>query len=92
MRGTASFDLFRVKTGARLGCRQLEEPKKRKKAETIKGCAKSRMRRKEIPNPIWIKFAGGIAISEVIMYENFGDDRLRGFFGVAGVKFEGRPT
>ena len=49
------------------------------------------MRRKEIPNPIWIKFAGVIAISEVIMYENFGDDRLRVFLGWRGLNLKADP-
>ena len=48
--------------------------------------AKSRMRRTENPKPIWTKFCMVVDIPEVVMYSNFGDYRLRGFW-VAGVKF-----
>jgi len=37
------------------------------------------MRRKETPDPIWIKFHRIIGIPEVNTFANFGVDRLRGF-------------
>ena len=40
-------------------------------------CAKSRIRRNEIPYPIWMKFCGMVAIRTVIICTNFGDNQLR---------------
>jgi len=41
------------------------------------------MRGRESPYPIWIKFCRVVDISDIIVYANFGEDRLRGL-GVAG--------
>jgi len=52
--------------------------------------AKSRMRRTETPEPIWIKFCTVVEITDVVTHTNFGDHRLRGFWE-AGVKFPPFP-
>jgi len=44
---------------------------------------KSLMHGNETPYPIWIKFSVVVGIPDIIIYANFGDDRLRGL-GVAG--------
>jgi len=41
--------------------------------------AKSRMRRTETPEPIWIKFC--MVVDIAVIYTNFGDHRLRVFCG-----------
>jgi len=48
------------------------------------------MRRTETPKPIWIKFCVVVDITDVVTHTNFGDHRLRGFWG-AGVKFPHFP-
>ena len=50
-------------------------------------CEKSRMRRNETPQPIWIKFCRMTDIPDVMTYANFGDDSLRGL-GAAGSNFD----
>ena len=35
------------------------------------------MRGKETPDPMWIKFCRIVDIPDVIIYQNFGDKRLR---------------
>ena len=88
MRGTASFDVFCVKIGARvLAVAFLKNQKKI--AESLWG-AKSRMRRTETPKPIWIKFCMVADIPDVVTYTNFGDHRLRGFW-VAGGQISPSP-
>ena len=52
--------------------------------------AKSRMRRTETPEPIWIKFRVMVDIADVVLYTNFGDHRLRGFW-VAGGQISPSP-
>jgi len=52
--------------------------------------AKSRMRRTETPEPIWIKFCMVVDIPDVVKYTNFGDHRLRGFW-VAGGQISPSP-
>jgi len=39
------------------------------------------MSRTETPKPIWIKFCIVVDIAEIVPYTNFGDHRLRVFFG-----------
>ena len=51
---------------------------------------KSRMRRTETPEPIWIKFFMVVDIPDVVIYTNFGDHRLRGFW-VAGGQISPSP-
>ena len=46
--------------------------------------AKSRMRRTETPEPIWIKFCMVVDITDVVTHTNFGDHRLRDFWGAGG--------
>ena len=87
-RGTASFDVFCVKIGARVSAVAfLKNPKKI--AESLWG-AKSRMRRTETPKPIWIKFCMVVDIPDEVKYANFGDHRLRGFW-VAGGQISPSP-
>ena len=52
--------------------------------------AKSRMRRTETPEPIWIKFCMMVDVADIVMYTNFGDHRLRGFW-VAGGQISPSP-
>jgi len=49
--------------------------------------AKSRMRRTETLEPIWIKFCKMVDITDVVTYTKFGDHRFTGFGGERGVKF-----
>ena len=42
------------------------------------------MRRTETPKPIWIKFCLVVDITDVVTHTNFGDHRLRGFWGAGG--------
>jgi len=49
--------------------------------------AKSRMRRTETPEPIWIKFCMMVDIADAVTYTDFGDHRLRGFLGGGGSNF-----
>ena len=59
--------------------------------------AKSRMRRTETPKPIWIKFCTLVDIADIVTHTNFGDHRLRGFWGAGGqispfpIDFHRRP-
>ena len=53
--------------------------------------AKSRMRRTETPKSIWIKFCMVVDIPDVVIYTNFGDHRLRGFW-VAGGQISPSPN
>jgi len=59
--------------------------------------AKSRMRRTETPNSIWIKFCMLVDIPAVVTYTNFGDHRLRGVLVAVGqispspIDFHRRP-
>ena len=46
--------------------------------------SKSRMRRTETPEPIWIKFCVVVYITDVVTYTNFGYHRLKGFWGAGG--------
>jgi len=48
------------------------------------------MNRTETPKPIWMKFGAMVDITDIVTHTNFGDDRLRGFWG-AGVKFSPFP-
>jgi len=68
----------------------LKNPPPKKNSRVTLGGAKSRMRRTETPEPIWIKFCTVVDILDVITCTNFGDHRLRGFW-VAGVKFPSLP-
>jgi len=43
--------------------------------------AKSRMCRTETPKPIWIKFCTVVDITDIVIYTNFRDHRLRVFLG-----------
>ena len=52
--------------------------------------AKSRMRRTETAEPIWIKFCAVVDITDVVKYANFGDHLLRGFW-VAGGQISPSP-
>jgi len=45
------------------------------------------MRRKETPDPIWIKVRSMADIPDAITFANFGDDQLRGFWSGGGVRF-----
>ena len=49
--------------------------------------ATSRKRRTETPKPIWIKFCVVVYIPDVVTYTNFGDHRLRVFWGAGGSHF-----
>ena len=90
LRGTASFDVFCVKIGARcLGGSLSQEPKKYP-SHLVPWGAKSRISRTETPKPISIKFCKVVDITDAVTYTNFGDHRLRGFW-VAGVKFPPFP-
>jgi len=88
MLGTASFDVFCVKIGARVSAVAFLKNQKNSRV-TIRG-AKSRMRRTETPKPIWIKFCTFVDIADVVTYTNFGDHRWRGFW-VAGGQISPSP-
>ena len=77
---------------ARLGCSLSQEPPPQKKSSrvTLPRGAKSRMRSTETPQPIWIKFCDMVDIADVVTYINFGDHRLRGFWG-AGSQISPSP-
>ena len=55
------------------------------------------MRRNETPYPIWMKFCRMVDIHDIIMYVNFGDDRLIGLGMAVGqilafpIDFDRRP-
>jgi len=55
------------------------------------------MRRTETPKPIWIKFCTLVDIADIVTHTNFGDHRLRGFWGAGGqispfpIDFHRRP-
>jgi len=57
----------------------------------------SRMRGSETPYPIWIKFCKVVDIPDVIIYANFGEDRLWGLELAGGqnlpfsINFDSRP-
>ena len=42
------------------------------------------MRRTETPKPIWIQFCMVVDIPDIVIYTNFGDHRLRGFWVAGG--------
>jgi len=65
--GTASFDVFRVKIGARVSAVAFLN---NKKSSRVTRGAKSRMRRTETPKPIWIKFGMVIDIPDIVTYTN----------------------
>jgi len=95
LRGTASFDVFCVKIGARVSAVAfLKNPQK---SSRVTRGAKSRMRRTETPKPIWINFCMVVDIPDVVTYTNFGDHRLRGFWVAVGqispspIDFHRRP-
>ena len=80
LRGTASFDIFCVKIGARASAVAfLKNPQKVAESLCAERGAKSRMRRTENPKPIWIKFSMVVDIPDAVTNTNFGDHRLRGF-------------
>ena len=79
LRGTASFDVFCVKIGARVSAVAFLKNPPQKSSRVTRG-AKSRMHRTETPKPIWIKFCMVVDIPDVVKYTNFGDHRLRGFW------------
>ena len=82
MRGTASFDVFCVKIGARVSA--VAFLKNQKKPSHFRG-AKLRMRRTETPKPIWIKkICMVVDTSDIVTYANIGDHRLRGFWMAGG--------
>ena len=88
LRGTASFDVFCVKIGARVSAVAfLKNPQK---SSRVTRGAKSRMSRTETPKLIWIKFCVVVDIPDVVTYTNFGDHRLRGFW-VAGGQISPSP-
>ena len=87
LRGTASFDVFCVKIGARVSA--VAFLKNQKNSRVTRG-AKSRMRRTESPKPNWIKFCLVVDIPDTVTYRNFGDHRLRGFW-VAGGQISPSP-
>ena len=97
MRGTASFDVFCVKIGARVSAvALLKNPPTQKSSRVTRG-EKSRMRSTETPKPIWIKFCTVVDIADVVTYTHFGDHRLRGFWVAGGqislfpIDFHRRP-
>jgi len=45
------------------------------------------MRRTETPKPIWIQFCVVVDIPDAVIYTNFGDHRLRGFWVAGGQIF-----
>ena len=45
---------------------------------------RSRILRKETPQPIWIKFCRITGIPDLIAFATFGDDRLRGSWAAGG--------
>jgi len=89
LRGTASFDVFCVKIGARVSAVAFLKNQK-KPSHFVPMGAKSRMRRTETLKPIWIKFCMLVDVPDVVTYTNFGDHRLKGVLG-AGVKFPPLP-
>ena len=46
--------------------------------------AKSRQRRNETAEPVWIKLCMVVDIPDVVTYTNFGDNRLRSFWVTRG--------
>ena len=92
LRGTASFDVFCVKIGARVSAVAFlkNPPPKKKPNHFAPRGAKSRMRRTETPKPIWINFGMVVDIPDVVTYTNFGDHRLRDF-GWRGSNFPLSP-
>ena len=56
LRGTASFDVFCVKIGARVSAVAFLKNQKKLPSHFVPRGAKSRMRRTETPKSIWIKF------------------------------------
>ena len=90
LRGTASFDVFCVKIGARVSAVAFLKSQKKYPSHLLPTGAKSRMRRTETPKPIWIKFGTLVDIPDVVTYTNFGDHRLRGFW-VAGGQISPSP-
>ena len=84
---TTSFDVFCVKIRAgllALGDRKYPPPSHKNSRVNFgpDGGAKSRMRGKETPDPIWITCCGMVGIPDLITSTNFGDDQVMGF-GVA---------
>jgi len=70
--GTASFDVFCVKIGARVSAVAFLKNQKNSRVTVPRG-TKSRMRRTETSEPIWIKFCVMVDIADVVTYTNFGD-------------------
>jgi len=63
-----------------VGCSIIEEPpKNEEKTSHPKSTAKSRIWRKETPEPIDTKFCMSSAVHDVITHVNFWEDRLRCF-------------
>jgi len=90
LRGTASFYVFCVKIGARVSALAFLKNHKKLASHFVPRGAKSRICRTENPKPIWIKFCVVVDIPDLVTCTNFGDHRLRGFWG-AGVKFPPLP-
>jgi len=89
VRGTTSFDVFWVKIGARVLAVAFLKNQKSSRVTVPRG-VKSRMRRTETPKPIWTKFCVVVDIPDVLIYTNFGEHRLRGFW-VAGGQISPSP-
>jgi len=87
-RNRVVWRILRQNRCTRLGCSlsQVHPPK----SSRVNRGAKSRMRRTETPKPIWIQFCTLVDIPDIVIYTNFGDHRLRGFW-VTGVKFPPLP-
>jgi len=92
LRGTASFDVFCVKIGARVSTVAfLKNPKKQNSWVTLcRGARNHACAEPKTPKPIWIKILHGGRYPDVVTYTNFGDHRLRGFW-VAEVKLPPLP-
>jgi len=77
-RNRVVWRILRQNRCTRLGC-SISQGSKNSRVTLLPRGAKSRMRRTETPEPIWIKFCLVVDVPDVVTYTNFGDHRLRGF-------------
>ena len=93
LRGTASFDVFCVKIGARISAVAFLKnlpPKKNSGVTLCRGARNHSCAETKLLNRFWIKFGLVVDIPDVVTYTNFGDHRLRRFW-VAGGQISPSP-